>query len=149
MFEVLTVSIPVPPSDGVTLSHPVTTTTRSRTLNESIGIMLRSYTRAINIQENRTGNLFREETKSICINEIKGISSNWYNSFGVTFMNVEIPEYQYLQVCFNYIHNNPVKARLVENPQDWEFSSFTDIKELRDSNLVNRNRVIELGLKLF
>jgi len=64
-------------------------------------------------------------------------------------MNVEIPEYQYLQVCFNYIHNNPVKARLVENPEDWEFSSFTDIKELRDGNLVNRNRVIELGLKLF
>ena len=45
-------------------SHP---NTKTRTFNESVGIMLRSYTRAINKQEKRTGALFREETKAICL----------------------------------------------------------------------------------
>ena len=126
------------------MSHPVTT--KLRTLNDSIGIMLRSYTRAINIQEHRTGNLFREETKAICLNEINGISSNWYTSYGVTFMNVQIFEFQYPNVCFRYIHDNPVKSGLVKRPEDWEFSSYADLKEPRDSDLVNKARVIELGL---
>jgi putative transposase len=117
-----------------------------RTLNDSIGIMLRSYTRAVNIQENRTGNLFREETKAISLNELKGVSSNWYTSFGIAFMNVQIPELQYPQSCFNYIHANPVKAGLVKKPEDWEFSSYADLKSLRDGNLVSRKRVIELAL---
>jgi len=42
------------------------------TLNKSIGIMLASYTRAINNQENRSGSLFRSETKAICLNELSG-----------------------------------------------------------------------------
>ena len=146
--------VAVNPSDGVALSHPVTkfpalshpVTTKLRTLNDSIGIMLRSYTRAINIQEHRTGNLFREETKAICLNEINGISSNWYTSYGVTFMNVQIFEFQYPNVCFRYIHDNPVKSGLVKRPEDWEFSSYADLKEPRDSDLVNKARVIELGL---
>jgi putative transposase len=108
--------------------------------------MLRSYTRAINIQENRTGGLFREETKAICLNEIRGISSNWYTDFGVTFMNVQIPKFQYMQVCFDYIHNNPIKAGLVKNREDWEFSSFADIIGLRNGTLIDRLRIDKLGL---
>ena len=165
MVEVEKVAIPV--SDGVTQSHvstnalgvqshPVTkipdlshpVTYKLRTLNDSIGIMLRSYTRAINIQENRTGTLFREETKAICLNEINGTSSDWYTSFGVTFVRVHIPEIQYPQVCFNYIHNNPVKARLVENPEDWEYSSYADLKGIRNSELVNKKRVFDLGFSI-
>lgn len=115
-------------------------------LNHSIGIVLASYTRAINIQENSTGSLFRSETKAICLNEVCGISSNWYTSYGITFMNVQIPEYQYLQTCLNYIHNNPVKAHLVTNPEDWEFSSYADLKGLRNGTLVNKVRVNQLGL---
>ena len=168
MAEVEKVAIPVPVSsdgvtlnpesvnNGVTLSHPVTkvpalshpVTNKLRTLNDSIGIMLRSYTRAVNLQERRTGNLFREETKAICLNEIRGITSNWYTDFGVTFMNAQIPEFQYMQVCFDYIHNNPVKARLVENPEDWEFSSYADLKGLRNSGLVNKERAFDLGLSI-
>ena len=133
-------------SVGVTSSHP--DTKKLRTLNESIGIMLRSYTRAVNIQEKRAGNLFREETKAICLNEINGISSNWFTSYGVTFMNVHVAESQYIQVCFNYIHANPVKSGLVKNPEDWEFSSFADLKGLRKGNLVNAERVAEMGMVL-
>jgi putative transposase len=165
MVEVEKVAIPVHVSDGVTQSspiangfgvqsHPVTkvpalshpVTNKLRTLNDSIGIMLRSYTRAVNLQEKRTGNLFREETKAICLNEIRGITSNWYTDFGVTFMNVQIPEFQYIKVCFDYIHNNPVKARLAENPEDWEFSSYADLKGLRNGGLVNKERAFDLGL---
>jgi putative transposase len=116
------------------------------TLNQSIGILLASYTRAISIQENTTGSLFRQKTKAICLNEIQGVSSNWFTSFGVTYLNVEIPQYQYLQTCFSYIHANPVKSGLVEKYEDWEFSSYADLKSLRNGNLVNLQRVAELGL---
>ena len=39
------------------------------TFNDSIGIMLRSYTRAINKQEGRSGALFRRKTKSACLTQ--------------------------------------------------------------------------------
>ncbi|MDA3778747.1 MAG: hypothetical protein PF487_00705, partial [Bacteroidales bacterium] len=42
------------------------------------------------------------------------------------------------QVCFNYIHQNPVKAGLVKNAVDWEFSSAVDYAGLRDGKLVNK-----------
>ena len=141
-------------SRGATLSRtPTMGSDTSRTptkagqfLNYSIGVLLSSYTKAINKQNNSTGSLFRQKTKAICLNEIKGISSHWYNSFGVTFMKVDIPEYQYSQVCFNYIHHNPVKAGLVAKAEDWEFSSYIDLVGIRDGNFVNRERVEKLGL---
>lgn len=132
--------VPVKPSIRITSE------TSTISLNHSIGIMLASYTRGINNQENSSGSLFRSETKGICLNEINGVSSNWYSSYGVTFMKVEIPENQYLQTCFNYIHNNPVNAGLVANPEDWEFSSYAEIKGLRKGNLVNKEKIAELGL---
>ena len=54
------------PSEAVTSSHRLTTreTPKMRSLNDSIAILLRSYTRAINIQEKRSGSLFRKETKA-------------------------------------------------------------------------------------
>ena len=128
--------------EGESIRKPATMVT----LNHSIGILLRSYTRAINIQEKRTGSLFRKKTKAICVNEINGIESDWHTSFGVTFMKVYIPEYQYPQVCFNYIHSNPVKAGLVAKAEDWEFSSCIDLVGMRDGTLVNRERVEKLGL---
>lgn len=133
---------------GVTLSHPDSSGSIAKaiSLNSSIGIMLRSYTRAINNQEKRSGALFREETKAICLNETKGILPNWNTSVGVTILRVEIPEFQYPQVCFNYIHNNPVKAGLVKNPEDWEFSSYFEIKEMRSDSLINLEKVKELGI---
>ncbi|HNW55009.1 MAG TPA: hypothetical protein PKN21_12110, partial [Bacteroidales bacterium] len=117
-------------------------------LNHSIGIMLASYTRAIHKQENITGSLFRQKTKAICLNEIKGISSNWFTFFGVTLMKVDIPALQYAQVCFSYIHNNPVKAGLVPRAEDWEFSSYAGLAGLRPETLVNMERVAALGLNI-
>jgi len=120
--------------ERVTVGHPPT----PRTLNDSIAIMLRSYTRAINKQENRTGALFRERTKAECVNCPEGIAPSFFTINGVTQINVEIPEYQYPQICFNYIHNNPVKAGLVKNSVDWEFSSAAVYAGLKDDEMINK-----------
>ncbi len=123
-------------SDAVTQSHGVT---KTRTLNDSIGIMLRSYTRAINKQENFSGKLFREKTKAECINCHKGITPSFIMQNAVTRINYQHSENQYPQTCFNYIHQNPVKAKLVKDAVDWEFSSAVDYANLRNGKLANKD----------
>lgn len=111
---------------------------RMRTINESIGIMLRSYTNAINKKGNRSGKLFREKTKAECVNCPKGITPSFYNTESATQIHISNPQKLYPQACFNYIHNNPVKAGLVEDPCDWEYSSFKDYHGFRNGKLINR-----------
>nr|NQU89789.1 hypothetical protein [Bacteroidota bacterium] len=125
-------------SDTMTPSHRITSPTRQRTINNSISIMLRSYTRAINIQENMSGSLFKAHTKAECINCPSGISPSFITKNGITKINIKNPEQQYSQVCFTYIHQNPVKANMVENATDWELSSARDYAGLRNGKLVNK-----------
>ena len=66
---------------GVTQSHPVSKR-KNRTLNNSIAIMLRSYTRAINKQKNMNVALFREATKAECINCQNGITPTFITTKG-------------------------------------------------------------------
>ena len=134
------------PTDGVTQSHPVSNA-REVSLNESIGIMLRSYTRAINKQEQRVGGLFREETKAECLTSIDGITPSFYNTSSGTLINISNPEKEYPQICFEYIHFNPVSAGLTPTPEEWEFSSFRDYCGMRDGHLINRERAGEFGIK--
>ncbi len=108
-----------------------------RSINQSIGIMLRSYTIAINKQENRSGALFRKQTKSDCVNCPKGVLASFINNDGVTEIIQALPELQYPQICFNYIHLNPVKARLVHKAEDWAFSSAGFYIGIRNDELVN------------
>ncbi len=61
-------------------------------------------------------------------------------------MKVDIPEWHYLKVCFDYISQNPVKAGLVVNAEDWEFYSYIDLVGIRRGNFVNRERLEKLGL---
>jgi putative transposase len=121
---------------------------KSLSLNQSIGIMLASYTRAINKQENCSGSLFRQETKANCLNEIKGLSPNWITSSRITYINLDIPEKNYLQACFQYINRNPESAGLVSSPEEWEFSSFRDLAGIRDGKLINREKIRDLGLSI-
>ena len=116
--------------------------------NKSIGILLASYTRAINNQENITGSLFREKTKAECLTAFNGITPSFYNTKFGTIMNITDPEKEYPQICFNYIHNNPVKAGLTKSAEDWEFSSFQDVCGMRNGKLINRERIHEFGLKI-
>lgn len=128
-------------SVGVALSD--TDAVRQRTINDSIGIMLRSYTNAINKQQNRSGKLFREKTKAECISCTNGVTPSFYTSEGITRVNFENLENQYPQQCFNYIHQNPVKAGLVTDATDWEFSSAQKYAGLREGTLVNMKRARE------
>ena len=128
---------------GVTASNPDITFTpasaKLRTLNDSIGILLRSYTRAINNQEERTGCLFREETKA---------KDGWENFH----LQVSHPDYGKLLNdwelygihCFHYIHLNPVAAKMVDHPEDWPYSSCRDFSGARKGTLCNKQLAIDL-----
>jgi len=132
-------------SEGFTLSETLTKPARKRTLNDSIGIILRSYSRAIQKQQKITGSLFQKETKALCLTEPVFAPSYFDMHFGM-MGNIDFPEDNYLNTCFNYIHQNPVNARLTDDPEDWEFSSYRDYYCGRKGKLVNRELAKELGL---
>ena len=87
-------------------------------LTRSIAILVSSYAKAINKQQRRTGSLFQQKTKAKLLTENK---------------NTDYPF-----VCFHYIHQNPLKASLVRQLEDWEFSSFRDYAGLRNGALVDK-----------
>lgn len=123
------------------------TNVMQNSINKSIGIMLASYTRAINKQQNKTGSLFRAKTKAECLNCPKMIEPSFIKENGITQINTHDPVKTYPQICFNYIHQNPVKANLVKTETDWEFSSARDYADIRDGKLVNKDLSLELGLE--
>ena len=127
-------------SGGATPSR--TPTSSNMNINKSIGVLLASYTRAINIQEKLTGSLFRDKTKAECLTKSQGITPSFFGSQ----INVRIPEKEYPIVCWNYIHDNPVKAKIVDKAEDYLYSSYPDFIGLRDGKLVNKNRAKEFGL---
>ncbi len=133
-------------SDRMTLSHPITNSQKTRTLNNSIGILLRSYSRAVQNQEDISGSLFQAKTKAECINCHRGLSPSWFQTAFGTSININIPEKQYPKLCFDYIHNNPVSAGLVKEMTGWEFSSARDYFGDRGGELVNRKMAAELRL---
>lgn len=116
-------------------------------LINSIATMLRSYTRAINIQQKRTGSLFREGTKAVWLGSIEGEKLKYQNRSKIGGFDLNLNE-NYLQTCFQYIHNNPVKARLAKETTDWGFSSALDIKGIRKESIINKDLINELGLRL-
>ena len=141
------------PTRAATLSRTPSTCRNPSTslpissLNKSLGIVLASYTRAINIQENRTGSLFRSKTKAINLTKIDKMTPAYVNTQYGTKINITTPEHEYPQICYNYIHNNPVAATLVQNKCDWEFSSAQDYALIRNGTLVNKQMALKVGLK--
>ena len=146
MVEVKEINIGITTSGGATQSR--TPTGQSDNLNKSIGILLASYTRAINKQQNRSGSLFRPKTKAECITKTEGIAPSFYNGQLSTILNTHNPETEYPQVCFDYIHQNPVQAGLVKHTKDWEFSSFQDYDGLRNGTLINSECSAKFGINL-
>jgi putative transposase len=135
-------------SDGVTRSHPVTNgqNHQDTALNNAIAVMLRSYTRAINIQENRSGALFREGTKAVWLGSIEGEKLKYQNRKTTGIGSSSKINGEYLITCFRYIHNNPVEAGFAKQVTDWEFSSAREISGICEKSLVNRILIEELGL---
>ncbi|MCY1633884.1 hypothetical protein [Marinifilum sp. D737] len=62
--------------------------------------------------------------------------SYWQTDFGAT-INVNLNDYSYPQICFNYIHMNPVTDKLVRSPEEWEFSSYRDYFCERKGTLID------------
>lgn len=91
-------------------------------LSKTIGKTLSSYTQAINIQNKTTGTLFQKKTKAKCLTDI----------------SFEYDQQDYLTNCFYYIHNNPLEARIVNELQDWEYSSWSDYYGLRQGTLCKK-----------
>jgi putative transposase len=98
--------------------------TNQQNLSIAIGKLLSSYAQAINKRFFRSGSLFQGRTKAIDLLEKK-------DEF-------------YPLICFNYIHQNPMKAGLVKRMEDWEFSSARDYFGLRTGNLCSIDKTIEL-----
>ena len=83
-----------------------------------IGIMLSSYSQAINKQNKTTGSLFQQKTKAKILSE--------------TYSGSRL---RYFEQCFHYIHQNPMVARIVKNLSDWPYSSYPDYTGLRNGTL--------------
>lgn len=129
-------------SEGLTQSQTLTNN-KLRSFNDSIGVLMRSYTRAINKQNETSGSLFRKETKAECLNQTNGVAPSFYNTTSGTIIHIDNPEKQYPNICFNYIHQNPVNAGLAKSETDWEFSSAIDYAGLRNGTLVNKEKAKE------
>ena len=80
-----------------------------------IGVLLSSYSQAINKQNGTTGSLFQQKTKAKCIAVTGYDAQSDLAGSG-----------NYLTTCMHYIHQNPLKANLVNRLEDWEYSSFQE-----------------------
>lgn len=80
--------------------------------------ILNSYTRYFNTKMKRKGPLWESRFKSI-----------------------EVQTDEQLYHLTRYVHLNPVTARIVEKPEEWEFSSY---KEFTD-NMEEENRICEFS----
>jgi REP element-mobilizing transposase RayT len=100
-------------------------------LSNGFRILESSYTKGINKQQHRSGSLFRQHTKAKCLTEEAFDFATDEKALAPDFLNI------YPAVCFHYIHQNALKAGLVQSGADWEFSSLRDYLGLRTGRLCN------------
>ena len=79
-----------------------------------ISSLLNSYVKSINQKYEHSGTLFESKTKS-----------------------KQIEDETYFIWIIKYILENPVKANLAENINDWEFSNAKDLSRLRKGKLTD------------
>ena len=77
-------------------------------LSQAMHWVQTTYTVRYNKRHKRYGHLFQGRYKAILVSD----ESHWF-------------------ALSTYIHLNPVRARLVEDPQDWEWSSYNDFAKTR------------------
>jgi putative transposase len=92
-----------------------------------IGMLLSSYTQAVNKQNKTIGSLFQQKTKAKILIERKNEKQE-----------------SYLTNCLHYIHRNPLKAGLVKEIKDWPYSSYPDYARLRNGSLCNKEKFLKL-----
>lgn len=89
-----------------------------RPLSDWIQRLFNGYVQAVNRQQKRSGTLFQGTAKHILVNDGS-----------------------YLIHLARYIHNNPVEANLVSQPQDWKYSNYAEWIGMRNGTLVDRGFV--------
>ena len=106
---------------------------KNHPLNQQIGTLLSSYAQAINNRFDRTGSLFQQTTKS-----------------------VELDSQIQARTCFHYIHQNPIRAGMVDKMGEWPYTSYPDYSGKRRGTLVAKevafnkldidpNKIVELS----
>ena len=100
-------------------------------ITNSVRKLLSGYARIFNNNNGRSGSLFRQKTKAKCLSDIKANTSNLSS------------EQDYYINCFHYIHQNPLRAKLVTNLEDWNFSSFKDYAGIRNG-LICKKELAEI-----
>jgi REP element-mobilizing transposase RayT len=83
-----------------------------------------SYSTYINVKRKRSGHLFQGRYKSIIVDRDN-----------------------YLLELSRYIHLNPVRAKMVERPEDYHYSSYSSYISRRINNVVNTGLVLGLVTK--
>lgn len=112
-------------------------------LSQAIGILLSSYTKAINKRFDRSGSLFRNRTKVKSNMQGQPIALVANRIDSLTYLETE---HEYARNCFHYIHDNPVKAGLVDSTLEWPYSSAMEFAGLREETLCNLELVAKLQL---
>lgn len=88
-------------------------------IKKNFGILLSSYTKAINKSEKRHGSLFQLHTKAKHVDDEK-----------------------YLFTLLTYIHQNSIRSKLVTRLDAWEYSSYLDYVGKRNGSLPNKDLIL-------
>jgi len=97
-----------------------------------LGVLLSSYSQAINKQNGTTGSLFQQKTNAKCITTGRD-AQNGLNNCTTN-----------LTTCMLYIHQNPLKAYIVDQLEDWQYSSFQEY--IGKHTYLNSNKLLLLSL---
>jgi len=81
-------------------------------LSKFINVLFNAYAQAVNAEQSRSGALFEGR-----------------------FRHVQIEREEYLAHLCRYIHLNPVKAKLAQQPDDWPYSNYLEWVRQRDGTL--------------
>jgi putative transposase len=95
-------------------------------LTNSIRRLLTGYARVYNQRNQRSGSLFRQKTKALCLTDMDAAKKPLTGGRSHVFN------------CFHYIHQNPLRAKLVTSLSDWPYSSFREYAGLQSDKFCNK-----------
>ena len=95
----------------------------STQLSNAFRVLQTSYAQHVNYRENRTGSLFRQKAKA---------------------KNLDEGSELYALTAFHYIHQNPLKAGLVNDLEEWPYSSYIDYADWNDGSLCDKELAEQL-----
>jgi hypothetical protein len=71
----------------------------------------------------------------------KAINNGYTKQEGAVFLQPELKEINpesYLLPLVTYVHQNPVRLKLVERIEDWKYSSYQHFAEMRNDAIANK-----------